>query len=633
MADILTSNLYPPIIDSFMPAFVINEENPNCIVKFTIPNTNTISDINTNGVQVIIKNQKNNINSLKNDKAPAGVLLKTMQPDPEVNNGYFIEINPSELKDDQFYIDQFYKLQLRFTSNEIGVQITNNTIPDATWLSKNLNYFSEWSTVCLLKRISEPYIEFKSFTQLIGDDYPYCRSPFLELDEKLQFLNANENEYLSYYKLELYSADRETINGETKFIEDDLIEESDIIYNSEDTFINRIQYKFKSLLASGEFINTETGEIQQNPSTLEADYIVKIHITTNNLYTYTFNKNFIASIVNNDYVTIDFNIQPQPDQGRIRVDFSIQSPNQIPVLSDERTLRYIILHRTSSKSSFKTANDQVIPNWERLAKIRLADSDYSSHTVITIYDNSIESGVFYRYGIRVVSYDEVQSTTLIQADDYSICDFEDVFLNGDFHQLKLRYNSRVTSYKRIVMENKVETIGSRFPFIRRNTATNYKQFSINGLITFHTDDANIFLLENKIYGGQPGMLAKHKNHNIENGITPYNDYTKEREFREKVIDFLTSGKPILMRTMTEGNVLVRLMDINITPNQSLNNYICEFTATAIEIAEANFENYYKYDIFHKNITNALRNVTSEELHDHTHIISPIQEETLENQGE
>ena len=46
MADITTSNLYPPIIESFMPAFVADGDDVSCTIKFEIPDTNNINEIN-----------------------------------------------------------------------------------------------------------------------------------------------------------------------------------------------------------------------------------------------------------------------------------------------------------------------------------------------------------------------------------------------------------------------------------------------------------------------------------------------------------------------------------------------------------------------------------------------------------
>jgi hypothetical protein len=63
-------------------------------------------------------------------------------------------------------------------------------------------------------------------------------------------------------------------------------------------------------------------------------------------------------------------------------------------------------------------------------------------------------------------------------------DFEDIFLYDGKRQLKVRYNSKVTSFKTDYLETKVNTIGSKFPFIFRNGNVEYKEFPISGLISY-----------------------------------------------------------------------------------------------------------------------------------------------------
>ena len=109
MADVETSNLYPPIIDAFMPAFTGNE----CNIYFSLSDFNTISDIQTNMIQVTVCNQKSNQNSLK---SPTGIKFYTLQIDPE-DGRYFIKVLSTYLVDDNGFVkDQYYKVQIRFTA-------------------------------------------------------------------------------------------------------------------------------------------------------------------------------------------------------------------------------------------------------------------------------------------------------------------------------------------------------------------------------------------------------------------------------------------------------------------------------------------------------------------------------------
>jgi Zn-dependent M16 (insulinase) family peptidase len=77
-------------------------------------------------------------------------------------------------------------------------------------------------------------------------------------------------------------------------------------------------------------------------------------------------------------------------------------------------------------------------------------------------------------------------------------DFEDMFLFDGQRQLKIRFNPKVTSFKNTIPEQKIETIGSKYPFIFRNGHTNYKEFPIGGLISYTADDSALFLFDKEL---------------------------------------------------------------------------------------------------------------------------------------
>ena len=81
-----------------------------------------------------------------------------------------------------------------------------------------------------------------------------------------------------------------------------------------------------------------------------------------------------------------------------------------------------------------------------------------------------------------------------------------------------------------------------------------------------------------------------------NDDNEYNDFIYQRAFREKVYDFLYAHNVKLFRSTTEGNILIKLMNIDFQPVEALGRRLYSFTATAIEVDEANIKNYDKYNI-------------------------------------
>ena len=172
-------------------------------------------------------------------------------------------------------------------------------------------------------------------------------------------------------------------------------------------------------------------------------------------------------------------------------------------------------------------------------------------------------------------------------------DLEYFYLLAEGQQIKIKFDPNISSFKRQVSESKVDTIGSKYPFIKRNGATDYRTFPISGTISHFMDENNFFTSKEEIFGES---LILYDKYNWKNRITDYNNYIYERKFRELVSDFLHKNNVKLFRSATEGNILVKLMDINFTPEAVLGGYIYHFNCTAYEIDECNQTNIDFYNI-------------------------------------
>ena len=64
----------------------------------------------------------------------------------------------------------------------------------------------------------------------------------------------------------------------------------------------------------------------------------------------------------------------------------------------------------------------------------------------------------------------------------------------------------------------------------------------------------------------------------------------ERDFKLRVLEWLNNGEPKVFRSATEGNYIVRLMNVSLQPVDSLGRMLHTFNATAYEIMEYNYEN-------------------------------------------
>ena len=155
------------------------------------------------------------------------------------------------------------------------------------------------------------------------------------------------------------------------------------------------------------------------------------------------------------------------------------------------------------------------------------------------------------------------------------------------------FDHAVTDIKYNISDSITKTIGSKYPFIFRTSKNNFKQFPLNGLISFHMDEANTFFTEEELYHYDK-IIELHRERRIKNNKI-FTDTILERDFREKVVKFLQDGKPKLFKSPTQGNIIIKINDVSIAPNKTLSGTIASFSATAYEIAEATIDNYKKYN--------------------------------------
>ena len=253
-------------------------------------------------------------------------------------------------------------------------------------------------------------------------------------------------------------------------------------------------------------------------------------------------------------------------------------------LAEKRYTGSYTIRRASSETNF-TIWEDVYTNTVYNHHFNKEEDKWSDYT--------IESGIWYKYAVQKRDIHGNRGlVTIIEKPVMRV--FDHMYLTNEDLQICIKHNPNVTNFKYNVADSKSDTIGSKYPFIRRNGNMKYRQFSITGLVNSFWDEEGTFLNKNNIYKYED---VKTLYDNIEKNVIPTGyDYTYEREFRERVMEFLYANTVKLFRSPTEGNILVRLMDISFTPNQTLGRLVYTFTATAHEIDEYNIKNCDFYNV-------------------------------------
>ena len=123
----------------------------------------------------------------------------------------------------------------------------DETISQPAWLNANANNFSEWSTVCTIKAIGENQITIPNFNynsiEEVQEDIILSTST---LDITGSYSNQDKTENLYSYKIKLLK-------------DNNILEESDILYPNQYINANQFNYLFKRRLGDHYEISHNTG--------------------------------------------------------------------------------------------------------------------------------------------------------------------------------------------------------------------------------------------------------------------------------------------------------------------------------------------------------------------------------------
>ena len=309
-------------------------------------------------------------------------------------------------------------------------------------------------------------------------------------------------------------------------------------------------------------------------------YLLQYSIETKNKYIQTVEADFICAIDLISSPNIEFSkLENNQEEGYIKIQLT----------SNNMLSTNLILRRTDSKSNFSFWEDYQIFNiWDEQANIEFKDY-------------LVEHGIEYKYSIQSLSKTG-QRGKAIQSNIIR-ANYEHMFLVGNNRQLKIKFNPEVSNFKRVLQENKIETIGSQFPFIVRNGNINYFTFPIKGLLSYHSDEEELFCSKNSLCVGNQTTADNAYQVNLTDDNIVF-----EREFRNQVEKFLTSGDYKYFKSPTEGVKLIALTGVSLSPEDVLGRMIYSFSATAYEMGDTSL-NY----LLNLNIVNSGEYIDSKDI--------------------
>lgn len=286
------------------------------------------------------------------------------------------------------------------------------------------------------------------------------------------------------------------------------------------------------------------------------NYMLVYSITTQNGLKHSIKK----MIMFEETVNIEFDIEPycEVDYNNGSIEVYLKTKHH----QDASLSGNFLLLRSAKSTNFKA--------WEEIYNFSWGAANIEATTPKLLFeDRTVKQGEEYLYALQTYNECGLYSNKLVASNGKVKADFEYCFLGDLEKQLRIAFNPKVSSFKTTVLESKVDTMGSKYPFIMRNGYVEYKEFPISGLISLIEDSDATF--------------TNSLPHEFTTQLTSDN-ISNEREFKIEVLNWLNNGKPKMFRSPTEGNFIVRLMNISLTPNDTVGRMLHTFNCTAYEIA-------------------------------------------------
>lgn len=556
------ATLYPPIIAAAQPAF-IDVDNYN--IQFTFPNLIRISDIGH--IQIRLVYQSNNKTAVNTELYPDGIVYKKMTE--SIKKGV-VAISHNDLADKKWNSDTYYKVQLRFGK---ATELWGDNSNFSAWKQQQIENnqttqqtFGEWSTIMVLKCINKPTILFadqevdgggaqvEQVTQIDSSLTPlligkYFSTSYEPVDKFRFKIYTSSNDLLLDSGWQQHNASKDNnIKGNPVSSVDE--------FRCSTALDNNETYKvIYSVLTKNGYIGESSNSYL---SIIQRDY----------------------SVLTNISLSIDDNSILTRENGYINIIISF----------DTFVSGQFVILRTDEYSDYNV--------WEEICCFTI----FNQKLPIEKRDYSIESGIRYKYALAKQDAQGNRSAFLYELNQpIRSVDFEYSYLLGENHYLRLMFDNTVQSFKKNVFLNKLDTIGGKYATITKNGSSYYAEFQLEGLISVQTEEEVESWGEGKAARVSSANSPLADSQETINYLDDFNNlsheqYFIERKYREDIIDFLNDGKYKLYKSPTEGNILVVLTNVILTPKQELGRLLYSFSATAYEVGEATLENLNEYNL-------------------------------------
>ena len=186
------------------------------------------------------------------------------------------------------------------------------------------------------------------------------------------------------------------------------------------------------------------------------------------------------NLIDGDY-DVKLSAQLNTENGYITLLMSTAN-NMNGNVADVSVTGLYVISRSSKTNGYK--------DWNEITRFQLKNATLDNRIVFK--DFTIQHGETYKYVVQQYNNYGVYSKKMESNEIFA--DFYDMFLFDGDKQLKIKFNPKVTTFKNVILEQKTDTIGGRYPTIYRNGNVKYREMALSGLISFLSDvNCSLFL--------------------------------------------------------------------------------------------------------------------------------------------
>lgn len=542
------SILMPPVLEVNYPSFDMTKETVTFIGKLSINNNLTQVD----HIQVKLLQLDDSKNGLNANVFPKNIyFIKNESTDIfYIRLNLFIGGSTIFNNSIQTYIPSFYKMQVRLgykdeTSSDKMYQEEWGQSPPDGWLEDNAELFSEWSNTSIIKTTFTPEVEIIGLNNFNVNN----------IDNPYQLFNAT--------------------------------------YNSLDSTENIQSYNFELLDEGGHEIEVQELNYVTDYVTPSITYQIKSYVKTKT--------NYLLKLTTESTLGLRASILYQIYFTGEQEDF----PLQLDLTIDNKNAANII--KISHSSSFADIDRILVKRLSISNKYNSYDNIYEITNVnektknIYFKDYLINSDELYIYYFQIVYLDNSYSalSTPIKA----VNSYDYTYILGENGEQIPVYTPQISSITLTKRDAFTETLGEQYPYFQKIGLIDYKTFSFSGNITYLSTVNEENKVKTKaldeIYGvNAPDeikqMIQEAYGNSVGNNYINTINYFMEKEYREKLMNFLNNGEVKVIKSPTERLLFTRFTNINLTPKTELSRAIYDFSLTATEIFNEKTIDYTKY---------------------------------------